>query len=244
MMKRKEIIKNVLIIFCVIILLIIPWASVIGIQDPGLLGAAGEFQRTAGFVLITAMVLHLIYQIYGKPLTQEMKEEEIKEAYQKDRKQMLFKPTISAIIFFLVLILLGIGMFIHGIFWIFFLEPNEDVLDVFAWIIGSFFLIVFFTWGWYGMPVFIFTEDSVQIRSHLLYLLGIDRNTVFRYVDITSVSPDAKMNGTYGVEPMHRMMITSKGTTQAYGLICYNPDIIAKIYLRFREKLGDKVRLE
>ena len=35
MMQRKEMIKNVLIIFGVFILLMIPWASVFGIQDPG-----------------------------------------------------------------------------------------------------------------------------------------------------------------------------------------------------------------
>ncbi|MBN1432615.1 MAG: hypothetical protein JW931_07550 [Methanomicrobiaceae archaeon] len=234
MMERKEIIKNVLIIFCVFVLFAIPWASFFGIKDPGLLETATVFLRTGAFLVLTGLVTRLIYQIYYKPLAQEMKDEESRETDQKEKKQLLFKPTIGGYIGFLFMIFLGISFLIVAIF-------NNDVL----WMISCSFLgIGFGLYFWYLMPVFVFAEDSVQIRSHLLYLLGIDRKTVIKYADITSVSPDAKMNGTYGVEPMHRMMITSKGKTETYGLICYNPDIIAKIWLRFKEKLGNKVKVK
>ena len=235
MMERKEIIKNVLIIICVFVIFIIPWASVFGIKDPGLLGAAGEFQHSAGFVLITAMVLYLVYQTYGKPLTQEMKDEEIKEADQKERKQLLFKPTIGVSIFFLFFIFMSITAII-------FQFRNYEVN--FGLIIVILGFMVFLIWLWYTVPVFIFAEDSVYIKSHLSYLFGIDRKTIFRYTDITSVSPDAEIKSNmYGVDSRHRMLITSNGTTQVYGLVFYNSDIIAKIYLRFKEKLGDKVKL-
>lgn len=238
-MERKEILKNVLIIFCIFVFFAIPWASLIGIKDPGLLETIALFQRTGAFLILTGMVTKLIYQIYySKPLTQEMKEEEIKETDQKDRKQLLFKPTIGGYVGFLVMIVLGLSFFLVVIFR---RIPNADV---FMMVFGSFFMIGLGLFFWDKIPIFIFTEDSVQIQSHLFYLFGIDRKTTIRYVDITSVSPDVNMNGTYGVEPRHRMMITSKGTTQAYGLAYYNADVVAKIYLRFKEKLGDKVRLE
>ena len=238
MMQRKEIIKNVLIIFCVFILLIIPWASVFGVQDPGLVGATREFQHIAFFVIITALVLQLIYRIYNKPLKQEMKEEEIREADQKDEKQLLFKPTIGFSVMFLFFLFLSVLA-------IFFQFRDHNVnFEGIGMIIG---FMVLWIWLWYKMPVFTFTEDSVQIKSHLVYLFGIDRKTVFRYADITSVRPDAEAEGKlnmYGYDRRHRIMISTNGATQVYVLVCYNPDIIAKIYLRFREKLGDKVTLQ
>ena len=235
MMQRKEIIRNLLIILFVFVLAMIPWASVIGIQDPGLLDTIVIVQRTGAFLVLTGMITKLIYQIYyNKPLTQEMMDEESKEADQKDGKPLLFKPPIVVSVVFMGMIL-GFG------FCIIILANDNANLGLNVAGIG---LILFFIWMWYLTPVFIFTEDSVHIKSHLLYLLGINRKTVIRYADITSVSPDANMNGTYGVEPMHRVMITSNGTTQAYGLICYNSDIVAKIYLRFKEKLGDKVTIQ
>lgn len=236
MMERKEIIKNVLIVFCVFILLIIPWASVFGIQDPDLLEAALIFQRSAGFVLITSLVLYLVYQTYGKPLTQEMKEEEIRESDQKERKQLLFKPTIGLsgmFLFFLSIPVLAV----------FFQFRDHNVN--FGSIIAYIGLIIIIILLWYTVTIFIFTEDSVHIKSHLVYLFGIDRKTVIRYADITSVSPDARIKGEYyGVDRRYRIVISTNGTTQSYSLFGYNSDIIAKIYLRFREKLGDKVRLE
>jgi len=234
-MERKEILKNVLIIFCVFVLFAIPWASVFGVKDPGLLETASVFLRTGAFLVLTGLVTKLIYQIYyNKSLTQEIKEEEIRETDQKEKKELLFKPTIGVSIIFLFFIFMGLSFLIVAIF-------NTDVL----WMIScSFCMTGFGLYFWYLTPVFIFTEDSVHIKSHLLYLLGINRKIVIRYADITSVSPDAEMNGTYGVEPMHRMMITSNGKTQTYGLICYNSDIVAKIYLRFKEKLGSKVRIQ
>jgi hypothetical protein len=99
MMQRKEIIRNFLIILLVCILTMIPWASVIGLQDPGLLGAAREIQRAMFFVILTSFLLKFFYDIYRKPLKQDMKDEEIREAEQKDEKPLLFKPAISATIF-------------------------------------------------------------------------------------------------------------------------------------------------
>jgi hypothetical protein len=234
-MERKEILKNVVIIFCVFVLFAIPWASVFGIKDPGLLDTIAIVQRTGAFLVLTGMVVKLIYQIYySKPLTQEMKEEEIKEADQEDGKQLLFKPPIIVFVVFMFLIL-PFGL---GIFWDF-ITHNVNFLTIM--IIG---VMVFFIWAWYKTPVFIFTDDSVQIKSHPLYLLGIDWKTVIRYADITSVGPDTKMDGNlYGINRKNWIKISRQGTTQTYPLDRFNPDIVAKIYLRFKEKLGDKVTL-
>ena len=54
MMPRKEIIWNLLIILFVFILAMIPWSSVFGIQDPGLLEAAGMMQRGAAAIIIAS----------------------------------------------------------------------------------------------------------------------------------------------------------------------------------------------
>ena len=237
MVERKEIIRNLFLIFCVCILTIIPWASVIGIQDPVLLGATREFQHIVFFVIITSLLLKIFYDIYMKPLTQEMKEQEIKEADQKDEKQLLFKPTIAVIIFFMLLIFGSVFSIIIQL-----MDKKVDFGFTIALIGG----MVFFTWMWYTMPVFIFAVDSVQIKSHLFYLLGIDRKTIIRYADITSVRPDAESEGNlsmYGFDRRHRIVISMNGTTKQYSLILYNSDIIAKIYLRFKEKLGDKVTI-
>jgi len=237
MSQRKETIWNLLIIACVIILLGILCGFVFGISDLG--ETAGIILRTAGLLLLISLGMKLISQYYMKSLTQEMKEAEIRETEQKEEKPLLFRPTTGSILFFLFLILLGIYGFIHGVF---LLKPDEEFL---VWIVGSFFLIGLSLYLWYLQPVFIFTEDSVQIKSHLFYLLGIDRKTVIRYADITSVGPDAEIEvNMWGVEPKHRLLISTNGTTQNFGLGWYNSDLVAKIYLRFKEKLGDKVKLE
>ena len=102
-MEKKEIVRYVLLTTCVFIIFAIPWASVIGIQDPGLIETIAIFQRIAGTGIFTYIVITIIYQIYQKSLTQEMKEEEIKEADQEDTRQSLFKPTIGVFIFFSLL---------------------------------------------------------------------------------------------------------------------------------------------
>jgi hypothetical protein len=236
MMKRKNFLQSLLVILGIFILFVIPWASVMGIQDPGLLETAGVVQRSAGFVIVTALVLQLIYQTYGKPLTQEMKEEEIREAEQEDHKQVLFKPTIGVTIFFvLFIVIFATGTFAD------ITNPKSDII----FIIFGIVMTIFFIGLWYMTPVFIFSEDSVQIKSHLFYLFGIDRKTSIRYADITSVRPDPKIKGTiYGLDRRYRILISMKGTSKFWILMFYNSDIIAKIYLRFRENLGDKVTLE
>jgi len=235
MLSRKDIVRIILVIISVFILFAIPWASVIGIKDPGILGATQQFQDTGAFLVLTGLVTTLIYKIYNKPLAQQMKEEEVKETDQKDTKQLLFKPTIGGYGLFLFFILLFV-------FFIIAISLKEHTVDFFTIVlIGP---IPFLIWGWYTMPVFIFTEDSVHIKSHLLYLLDIDSKTVIRYEDITSVKPDAKIKGNmYGLDPRYRMLIITNETPQSYSLACYNSDVVAKIYLRFKEKLGDKVTL-
>jgi glucan phosphoethanolaminetransferase (alkaline phosphatase superfamily) len=233
MMNRKEIIKNLLLISCVIILFFL-CAFVISLINPGLLETSDIFLRSAFFVIVTSMVVKLIYQIYGKPLTQEMKEEEIKEAEQKDGKQMVLKPTIGVLIFFLFLISMSV-------FAIFIQFTNFSLIIVIVGFMG------FILWMWYAIPTFTFTENSVQIKSYLFYTFRINRKTVFRYADITSVSPDAEFesdqSNMYGFDRRYRIAISLNGTIRKYGLTAYNSDTIAKIYLRFREKLGDKVTI-
>ena len=235
MMERKEIIKNVLIIFCVILLFFL-CAFIIGILDPGLLEGADTFLGSAFLVLVTAMVGKLILQIKKKPLAQEMMEEEIKEADQNEKKQMLFKPAPRGSIILIIFISLPVLFFI--------LELIRPPVDPFL-TIGGFGMSVFFFWGWTTLTVFIFAEDSVQIKPYPFYLLGIDWKTVIRFEDITSVSPDVKIkDNQYGLDNKYRIAISTNGTTQGYSLLHYNRDTVAKLYLRFQEKLGDKVTLQ
>ena len=237
MMSRKKIVRYVLLILCVFVLFIIPWTSVIGIQDPGLIKSIGLFQRTVGFLIVTSLIVKLVYLIYGKSLRQEMKKEETKEAHQIENKQLLFKPTTGVLLFFLFLIFMGILCF----YFLLDPKPNGDPL---VWIICSPVMIGVSFWLWYNTPVFIFGEDSVQIKSFLFYFFRIDRKTVIKYADITSVRPDTKYTGNYyGRDSRYRIVISMGDMKKICPAPYYNSDIIAKLYLRFQEKLGDKVKL-
>jgi len=232
MSQRKETIRNLLnllIIACVIILFGILCGFVFGILDLG--ETAGIIFRTAVLVLLISLGMKLVFQYYS---------EEIRESEQKEEKQLLFKPTTVSILIFLFLILLGIYGFFTTI-----LSKNAFNADVFAGFIGTILLIGGGLYMWYPVaPVFIFTEDSVQIKSHLFYFFHIDRKTVIRYVDITSVIPDMNVvSGWGGERPEHALMISMNGTTQRYVIISYDGDTIAKLYIRFKEKLGDKVTM-
>jgi hypothetical protein len=167
--------------------------------------------------------MDLVFQYYS---------EEIRDAEEKEEKQLLFTPSIGISILFLIFISMGVSSII-----IYFTDPDAD----FGLTIVSIGFIALFTWMWYALPVFIFTEDSVQIKSHLFYLLGIDRKTIIRYADITSVSPN--MNAFSGWGGDMPILISMNGTIHNYITVCYDGDTIAKIYLRFREKLGDKVKI-
>lgn len=238
MMRGKEHIRNLLnllIIACGIILFGFLGGFVSGILDLG--ETAGIILRTAGLLLLISLGMKLFSHYHQKPLTQEMKEEGIRESEQEDEKQLLFKPTTGSILIFLFFISLSVISIIE-----YFTDPDADPGLTIAMTGGG----VIFAWLWYMQPVFIFAEDSVQIKSHLLYLLGIDKKTVIRYADITSVGPNPKIgDNMWGVEPKHSIVITvNDGTKQKCGLGCFNDKKIAKIYLRFKEKLGDKVTLE
>ncbi|QYZ79707.1 hypothetical protein E2N92_09850 [Methanofollis formosanus] len=234
MMERKEIVRYVLLILCAFVLFAIPWASVIGIQDPGLIETIRLFQRIAGVGILTYIVITIIYQIYQKSLAQEMKEEEIKEADQEDTRQSLFKPTIGVLIFFMIFTFSPAFDIIYS------LIKNEVDFNHTS---CSFVVITIFILMWYITPVFIFKEDSVQIKSFLFYFFRIDWKTVIKYTDIIAVKPAPK--GKVGEEfRRYRLEIVMNGKKKINILTFYNSDIVAKIYLRFREKLGDKVKLE
>jgi len=233
MMERKEIVRYILLIICVVVLFAIPWASVIGIQNPGLIETIRVFQRIAGTGILTYIVIAIIYQFYQKSLTQEMKEEEIKEADQEATRQSLFKPTIGVLIFFS----LFTAFFLFGIISDF-LKNKVDFNTIPGFMSLGFIILM-----WYITPVFIFGEDSVQIKSFLFYFFHIDWKTVIKYADITAVKPAPKEEVFEEIR-RHRIEIFMNGKKKRNFLIFYNSDVVAKIYLRFREKLGDKVRLE
>jgi len=235
MSQRKETIWNVLIIACVVIILGFLGGFVSGILNLG--ETAGIIIRTVVLFLLISLGMKLFSHFYTKPLTQEMKEE-IREAEYKDEKQMVFKPSVGVIIFFIIFTFLPAFDIIYS------LIKNKAEFDLTFSTFSSIFILVIFTWLWYKVPVFIFTENSVQIKSHLFYLLGIDRKTDIRYADITSVSPDAEIKANmWGIEPKHRLLISTDGTTHNFGVGWYNSDLVAKIYLRFKEKRGDKVTM-
>jgi hypothetical protein len=236
MSPRKETIWNLLIIACAIIILGFLGGFVSGILVLG--ETAGIIIRTAVLFLLISLGMKLFSYFYTKPLKKEIEEEEIREAEEKEEKQVVFTPTNGSILSFLFLILLGTYGFFSTIS-----SKNAFNADVFAMFIGAIFLIGISLFLWYLQPVFIFAEDSVQITSHLFYLLGIDRKTIIRYADITSVGPNMKGNYGWGVKHKHSLMISMNGTTKGYGLSCYNDEKIAKIWLRFKEKLGDKVTI-
>jgi hypothetical protein len=230
MMRKKEILRYLFLILCVFVLFIIPWASVFGIKNAGLIETIGLFQRIAGAGILTYIIITIIYQIYGKSLAQEMKEEEIKEVHLEDTRQSLFKPTIGVLIFFVLFLSILIFGFIEQI-----LKNKVDFGNI-IFLLG---LIIFFIWMWYITPVFIFREDSVEIKSFLFYVLHVDRKTVIPYADITLVRPDAKFKDNYyGMDRRYRIQISTNETTKYYGLPLFNSDIVAKIYLRFKEKTG------
>jgi len=234
MIERKEIVRYALLIICAFILFAIPWASVFGIQDQGLIETIRIFQRIAGTGILTYIVITIIYQIYQKSLAQEMKEEDIREADQEVTRQSLFKPTIGVVIFFL--------LFTAGPLFTIIYQFAKGKVD-FDSTISLLGMIVFFIWMWHVTPVFIFAEDSVQIKSFLFYCFRIDWKTVIKYQDITAVKPAPK--GKISEEfRRYRLEIHMNRAMKKYVLVFFNSDIIAKIYLRFKEKLGDKVKLE
>lgn len=107
----------------------------------------------------------------------------------------------------------------------------------------SFVVIAIFILLWYLTPVFIFKEDSVQIKSFLFYFFHIDWKTEIKYADITAVKPAPK--GKVSEEfRRYRLEIFMNGKKKKNVLTLYNSDIVAKIYLRFKDKLGDKVKLK
>jgi len=233
-MERKEIVRYGLLIICVFALFAIPWALVIGVQDPGFIQTIGFFQRIAGTGLLTYIVITIIYQLYQKSLSQEMKEEEIKETDREEKKQLLFKPTIGVLIFFL---LFTVGPLFTIIDQIIKNKGNFNLISC------SFIVIVIIFLMWYVTPVFIFAEDSVQIKSFLFYFFRIDWKTVIKYADITSVKPAPKGEAVEELR-RYRIEIFMNGKKKKNFLIFYNSDVVAKIYLRFKEKLGDKVKLD
>lgn len=235
MTQRKETLRNLLnllIIACVIILFGFLGGFISGMLS--LSDTAGIFLQYAVLVLLISLGMKLISQYHKKPLTKGIEDEGITESEQKDEKQSLFKPSIGVSVIFMFFIAMPVISIISQF------TNKKDDLGLTIAITG---VGIFFTWMWYKTPVFIFADNAVQIKSHLFYLLGIDRKTVISYTDITSVNPDPDAEGgaVWGVEPKHRMLITSNGTTQNYGLAFYNSNIVDKIYLRFKEKLGDKV---
>lgn len=239
MTQRWDNIGNVLIF--IIILLVTTLLGFLGGFVSGMFGlgvTAGIFLIYAGLGLIIVLCVNFFSQYYTKHLMHEMKEEENREAEQKDEKQLLFKPTASFIIFLLFVIVFGISGFFNM-----FLSKDATNTDAFVWFICNLFIIGFGLFFWYMLPVFLFAEDSVHIKSHLFYFLGIDRKTVIWYADITSIGPNKRGNYGWGVGPEHSLMISMNETTQGYGLFGFDDEIIAKIWLRFKEKLGDKVTM-
>ncbi len=224
---RKSIrdLLELLIVVCVPTLFLMLLVVVLGLADLG--GPAGIIIQVAGLILIISLGMDWVFHYYS---------EEIRESKQEDEKQVLFKPTVGMLIFFMIF------TFIPAFDIIYSLIKNKAEFDLTFSTFSSILLLVLFTWLWYLQPVFIFTEDSVQIKSFLFYFFRIDRKTVIRYADIISVGPNMKGNYGWGVEPMHSVMISMNGTTHGYGLACFDYETVAKIWLRFREKLGDKVR--
>jgi hypothetical protein len=235
MINKRKIIKYLLLVLGVSILCTIPWPSVLGIKDPDIIDSIVVFQRFMAFIILTPLLTAIVYQIFVKPLPQQVMEEEVKEAHQKNNGPSLFKPPIWVLIFFILLIYLStwnlIDLFIKG--------GKVDINDILIAIVG----ISLSTWIWYFVPVFSFTEDSVQIKSYLFYVFGIDRKTIIKYADIVSVGPVPK--GTDEIrEPFRKyfIVISTEEKSNKYYLFFNNN--AEKIYLRFQKKLGDKVKLE
>jgi len=85
MISRKAIVKNLLIIACVIIFLFIS-GLVIRIVAPGLFDVANTVFRYAFMILIISMAVPLTYKIINNLQKQEMEEEGIRKADQKEEK--------------------------------------------------------------------------------------------------------------------------------------------------------------
>ncbi|HVP25600.1 MAG TPA: hypothetical protein VMS81_06430, partial [Methanomicrobiales archaeon] len=130
-MKKKEIIRLFILILCISVLFFIPWTSVFGVKDEALKETIDVDQNNLGVFIVFILVLRFIYKNFLPSLPQDLKREEIKEADQEDRKQLLFKPRNRIILMYLFISLMGIWMCVYGIL---LRKPNEDPI---IFIIGS-----------------------------------------------------------------------------------------------------------
>ncbi|MFZ2970329.1 MAG: hypothetical protein WA063_04230 [Minisyncoccia bacterium] len=220
--------KNIkyLLLILYVIALIIPWSFVFGIQDEDLRNSIGIFQRTAALILLTPIIVVIIYKAFRLKTLKQL----INDGTNKidTKKEQQFGPPWGLVIFFMGWIPVGVinifSLILYGI----------DGLQEVA---GS-GLAVFMVWLLYKTPFYTFTKNSLQIESFLFHFFHINRKKMIKYEDIVSAKISRIKGTSYA---MYALFITTKDEKKKrYPLV--SDDITAKIYLCFKEKIGDRIK--
>lgn len=144
------------------------------------------------------------------------------------KKEQQFGPPWGLVIFFMGWVIVGVinifSLIFYGIS-----EGSEVAMSGIA---------IFMAWLLYKTPVYTFTKNSLQIESFLFHFFRIDEKKMIKYEDIIS----AKISRIKGISyAMYALFITTKNEKKKrYSLV--SDDITAKIFLCFREKIGDRIK--
>jgi hypothetical protein len=229
-MKSKENIKYILLILCVLVLFVIPWAFVFGVKNEALKEEISVFQRSAVFIILTPIIVAIIYKVFKlKTVKQEIKEREAKKT-DNDSEEKQFKPPLTIIVVILSMLFTGVSSLFL---------PEHPGDDKGAKFFISGFPIAFSLWWWYTSLVFTFTDDYLQIESALFHFFHIDRKKIFKYEDITRAKIERIPRAPY---EMYALFISTNNEKKKRYPLFLNDDAVAKIYLHFKEKIGDRVK--
>jgi hypothetical protein len=229
-MKNRKNIKYSLLILCILVL-VIPWGFVFGVKNEALNRQIGIFQRSAGLVILTPIIVAIIYKVFKlKTVEQEIKERETNKNDQKDGGEKQFKPPLIIMVVILFMLFIGVSSLFL---------PEHPGDDKGAKFFISGFPIAFSLWMWYTSLVFTFREDYLQIESAFFHFFHINRNKIFKYEDITHAKIERIPRAPY---EMYALFIsTNKEKKKRYPLFL-NDDAVAKINLLFKKKIGDRVK--
>ncbi len=230
-MKNRRNIKYLLLILCILVL-VIPWGFVFGVKNEALNRQIGIFQRTAGLIILTPIIVAIIYKVFKlKTVKQEIKERETNKNDQKDGREKQFKPPLTIIVVILFMLFGGVSALLF--------LPEDPADDKGAKFVGSGFLIAFSLCWWYTSLVFTFKEEYLQIESALFHFFHINRKKIFKYEDISHAKIERIPGSPY---EMYALFISiNKEKRKRYPLFL-NDDAVAKIYLLFKEKIGDRIK--
>lgn len=213
-----------------IILIIIPWGYVFGIQNEALKKGISIAQRTAGLIILTPIFVAIIYKVFRiKTFKEEI--EDVANKFDKNSEQPL-GPSFGQLLFLLLMCLMPIG---------FFFMPEsafKSSFDQEFFRMVSIGMMVLFAWMWYKIPVFTFAEESLMIESSFFHFFHINKKKIIKYEDISSVKIQHIAKMPYEV---YELVISTKQDGKKKYRLSFNDDITAKIYFQFKEIIGGRI---